>query len=537
MAALPLHDNMIRLFVILFLLFNISNVFAEPFSGIVNSQPDSDLLILKRKHLRALSENNQVEAGDCLAEMGKICFNQGHYSMALDFYRKADRIYANINDRSRLAGNLSAMGTLYYYNKQENEAFQLYTRALKMYRSIRNSTGTAEVLGQIGHFYEKKHLYDSAFFYQQTALRLYKSVNLKDGAAKIYENLGSIYEDLEQYDSAQVCFNRSLALYKNSNNKIASIEVINNLGDIQRKTGNYAVGISLSKRAYGMALESKNLYQQASCTKDLGLAYRLLGRLDSAFHYMELSRKYSLEVYSAEAMKQTSFLQVLYEMDQKSDEIAKLESDRKINMLIGGASLLFLIVIFLSAVFVIGRQRVKIKEQNTLARQQEADHELISLELKNRQLEEESLKQQLQLKMRELSNHTLTQVRNNQVLEDLRSTLVAMIKEDKRDQKKQMQQLVSTINESFNNEAGWKEFNIIFEQVHQSFFDKLKDLQIELTAADIRLIALMKMNLNSSDIAVMLGISQDSLRVSRYRLRKKLNMTQGENLSAFVHSL
>jgi len=53
----------------------------------------------------------------------------------------------------------------------------------------------------------------------------------------------------------------------------------------------------------------------------------------------------------------------------------------------------------------------------------------------------------------------------------------------------------------------------------------------------MRLIALLKMNLDSADIATLLGISTDSLRVSRYRLRKKLNMAQGDNLSAFVQKL
>jgi DNA-binding CsgD family transcriptional regulator len=45
------------------------------------------------------------------------------------------------------------------------------------------------------------------------------------------------------------------------------------------------------------------------------------------------------------------------------------------------------------------------------------------------------------------------------------------------------------------------------------------------------------MNLESGDIATLLGISQDSLRVIRYRLRKKFNLQQGESLTAFIQSL
>ncbi|MFC0183436.1 hypothetical protein ACFFJX_13050 [Pseudarcicella hirudinis] len=45
------------------------------------------------------------------------------------------------------------------------------------------------------------------------------------------------------------------------------------------------------------------------------------------------------------------------------------------------------------------------------------------------------------------------------------------------------------------------------------------------------------MNLSSNDIASLLGISSDSLRVARHRLRKKLNLEQGESLTTFIQTL
>jgi hypothetical protein len=43
-----------------------------------------------------------------------------------------------------------------------------------------------------------------------------------------------------------------------------------------------------------------------------------MNRMDSAYHYAELSRKYSLEVYSKDGVNQTAFLQVLYDMTKKA---------------------------------------------------------------------------------------------------------------------------------------------------------------------------------------------------------------------------
>jgi tetratricopeptide (TPR) repeat protein len=499
--------------------------------------PDSALIILKKLHAQAVDRNDKQSEGQYLQQMGQICYNQGHYAQALDFYLHADKVFSANNNQEMLAANMGDMGVLYYYNKQLDKSRSMYNKALAIYTKTNNLKGQAGIFGKIGHLYEKHHQYDSAFYYQHLALQKYTRANYQQGAAKIYENLGSIYEDLAKYDSAYTSFNHSLHLYKQEHNEIATIEVINNLGDILRKTGKYAQSIVESRRAMALAGLTGNVYQLASCSKDLGKAYELMGRMDSAYHYAELSRKYSLDVYSKEGVNQTAFLQVLYDINKKSDEINRLNNIRKINRIVGVAVVVVVALLIVLGMVIFSRQRLKIKDQNALAKQKEVQHELMQLELKNQHLEEDNLKQQLEVKSRELSTHTLNLIKNNQFLEHLRSTLQAMVKEDKRDQKKQMQQIILEINESFNHEQHWREFTAAFEQVHQQFFDSLKQYSNELTSADMRLIALLKMNLDSADIATLLGISTDSLRVSRYRLRKKLNIPQGDNLSAFIQTL
>lgn len=504
---------------------------------ISQKHPDTALIILKKLHAQAIAANDYLNEGLCLQQMGQVCYNQGHYSQALEFYLHADKIFGEHNERDLMAANMGEMGVLYYYNKQLGKSRAQYNKALALYRQTGNLKGQAQILGNIGHLYEKSQQYDSAFYYQRLALSKYKLTNYKQGIAKIYENLGSIYEDLAKYDSAHASFTHSLELYKLDHNEVGSIEVLNNLGDILRKTGQYEASIVRSKQAYNLALQNENSYQLASCSKDLGKAYELMNQMDSAYHYAEISRKYSLEVYSKDAVNQTSFLQVLYDINKKSDEIAHLNESRRANRIITMAIVTVVLLLIILGIVIFSRQRLKLKDQKALGRQREVEHELVHLELKNQQLEDENLKHELEVKSRELSTHTLNLIKNNKFLEELRNTLQTMVKDDKRDQKKQMQQLINQINDSFSHEQYWKEFTTAFEKVHQSFFDQLKAYSNELTAADLRLVSLLKINLESTDIAILLGISTDSLRVSRYRLRKKLNIPQGDNLTAFIQAL
>ncbi|SFC32903.1 hypothetical protein SAMN05421747_108159 [Parapedobacter composti] len=112
-----------------------------------------------------------------------------------------------------------------------------------------------------------------------------------------------------------------------------------------------------------------------------------------------------------------------------------------------------------------------------------------------------------------------------------------MVRDDKRDQRKELKQLIGLINLNSNQDKNWEDFRIVFERVHEHFFDSLKKHSDTLTSSDLRLAALIKMNLGSADIATMLGISQNSLRISRYRLRKKLHIQEGESLSSFIQRL
>jgi tetratricopeptide (TPR) repeat protein len=485
--------------------------------------PDSAFLLLKKLHHDALLRNDKRTIGVCLQQMGEICYSQGHYAQSLEYHQQAARIFGQLNDKRLLADNFNDMGIVYYQNIDKKSSRKQYDQAMRLYKELNSHVGLGETYGNIGHLYEKQQQYDSAFYYQRQALKQYSNADHKGGMAKIYENLGSIFEDLERYDSARVYFDRSLVLYKAVNNEVSSIEVINNIGDILRKTGNYRDGLAYAAHALQLSLETKNEYQQASAYRDIAKSFNLLGKNDSAFHYMELSRKHLLHIYSDQNNRQMSFLQIIYDTDKKNDEIAGLENSRKVNLIISIAVVIVILLLIVMGLLTISRQGLKLREN-------------IAVSEKNKQLNR-AQQEQLELKSRELTTHTLQVIQHNQFLERMRSKLDEMINEDKRDQKKQLQQLVRQINQNINHDQQWKDFTVMFEQLHQSFFDRLKSSCGDLTVNDIRLIALLKMNMSSKDMAAIFGISQDSLRVARYRLRKKLTIGEGDNLSSFIQTI
>jgi len=503
--------------------------------------PDSTFLALKEAYNRAVEKKEPLAAARCLVQMGQICFHLGHFPQALEYHLQAGNIFRKEGAQQQLAGNLNDIGMLYYYNKQPELSRRQYEEALAIFRQLNNKTGVALTYGKIGHLYEKQQQYDSAFLYQRRALAAYLSADDKAGMSKIYENIGSIYEDLARYDSASFYFNKALELNIQGEDKIARIEILNNLGDVCRKTGQYAGALMQTRRALLLALELHEQRQLSGAYRDIAKAHHLAGANDSAFYYLELSRQYLLETYSEENSKQVALLQTVYDIEKKNNEIERLQNARKTTRIITAATVIVILLLVALGILVISRQRLKLRNEQILRQQHrqifETEKELMEAALQNKQLQEGKLKEELEVRSRELTTHTLHLIQKNQLLEELRVRLDEMVKDEKRDQKKQLKQLLGQINHSFNHDQYWVDFRNIFEQVHQAFFDNLKKYCDTLTSNDLRVVALLKMNMESQDIATLLGISQDSLRVVRYRLRKKLNLQQGESLTAFIQSL
>ncbi|MCB0735935.1 MAG: response regulator [Bacteroidetes bacterium] len=150
---------------------------------------------------------------------------------------------------------------------------------------------------------------------------------------------------------------------------------------------------------------------------------------------------------------------------------------------------------------------------------------------------DEKLNEELEQKSKELASFSLQLIQKNQVLIDLKVELKNIMKSTESSTSKKFRSLVNLIDYSFSVEKEWNRFRQVFENVHQDFYNKLESKHPNLTASDRKLAALFKLNLGSKEIADILGISQDSLKTARHRLRKKMELPGGEDLHNYFAAL
>jgi DNA-binding response OmpR family regulator/DNA-binding CsgD family transcriptional regulator len=145
---------------------------------------------------------------------------------------------------------------------------------------------------------------------------------------------------------------------------------------------------------------------------------------------------------------------------------------------------------------------------------------------------------EIQEKDLQLMEKTLIHVKNNEfdisMTRDLEKLLEKSAGNDGLMQS--VKQLIGKMEQKIREDS-WKSFEVSFQNIHSDFIKNLLLRFPGLTKSELRLCILLKLGMNTKDIASMLYLSPESLKVSRSRLRAKLGMPECDSfhtwLSAF----
>ena len=156
-------------------------------------------------------------------------------------------------------------------------------------------------------------------------------------------------------------------------------------------------------------------------------------------------------------------------------------------------------------------------------------------------LEDEKTQIELRSKQNELMLSRMNVVRKNEMLQEIKKTAVSLnnsLSEGNLPNiKRKMVRLIGQIDTNIEHDDDLGAFKGDFDAVHSDFFKILSERFPHLTHKDKMLCAYLKMNMISKEIAPLLNISVRGVEISRYRLRKKLDLDEKENLTEFLQRL
>ena len=124
-------------------------------------------------------------------------------------------------------------------------------------------------------------------------------------------------------------------------------------------------------------------------------------------------------------------------------------------------------------------------------------------------------------------------INHSEFLKNLRESIQSLILAGKIN-RTEGNELLTMIGKNLPEEDEWNLFQSNFDLIHENFFRKLKERYPSLTPTDLKLCSLLRLNYSSKEVAEMLNISIRGVEAARYRLRKKLNLSETDNLVDFM---
>ena len=387
-----------------------------------------------------------------------------------------DSTYANLQPYCVVYNN---EGIAHENLGQFEKAEKLYTKAIEIASKISAPYDLANAYSNMGSLKVKTGALNEGLDWHTKALAIRIENNLSLGIAQSYSHIGAIYLEMQDMDMAEEYLSESI-----------EISSVNGYAQLIIETAQPLKAVYLNTQDY-----------------------------ESAFTIQALEMEARSEVLNEESLKNQERLKAQYEFElEKQIEEKNQKFKETVYRFIFGVLVLLVIIAFILYWL-----------QKSKTRQSELENE-------NIQKEKLLLKKELEYKNKKLMSNLMFLLQKNELI----SGIIQKLREAKRlkkvESEKMIAEVILNLKHHHNNDS-WEEFDLYFQEVHSEFYNKLSS-KYQLTPNELKLAAFTKLQLSSKEISSLTGQSVRTIDVGRYRLRKKLGLTNAEvNLTTFLNGL
>ena len=542
-------------------------------NSITNSSefiPDSLRYFFTGAYEQQFELNNNVKGYSSLWK-GEQAVQEAQFLIAKEQFNKAVKLFEQFNDSSSLGHALNWLGAAHSYIGDNAEATKYHYRALNVYESMKDSTGVVSTMREIAGTFNNQGLFEEAeraFFY---CLHYYERAKDPISEASVHSAIGDLYHQMgksalsekhfiialelftrEKYPAGVAQSYNNMAIYKMTagafqdakqwlfkakvfsdsiGDNVQTPVLLYNLGVCEDETGNNAAAIELINNCL---IENKKRGHVGEMTtrshKRLSRIHEENGdfkkALDHQLAYDKLRDSLNLE----DNRKSIEELNIQYQTAKKESAIKQAqqenESSRFWVWVLAGSLIALVIAIGAAISFFV----YKNKQAKEIA--------LMEDDLRNSELS--LIKQELHFNKQQLSDYTETLKEKSIQIISLEDQIKATLGEESgmkfiHEGLQANEDLIDNIyGFKILTDEDWTRFKRYFDNVYPRMIQRLRDLQPDITAAEQRLFMLIRLNSESKEIADMLGISPESVRKTKYRLKKKLSLNEDTSLDEYV---
>ncbi len=195
----------------------------------------------------------------------------GRYQEAERYYKDAQKIYEELDDRLGTANCRLRLGINALMQGQYQEAEEYYKRAQKIYEEIGSRISVANCLARLGDAERMKDRYQEAEGYYNDAQKIYEEIGDRLGAANCSCGLGVLAVACKEFIKAEKLLSGSLSELRIIGIRSDIAECLEEFSKLKLAIGRINEVANHLNEAMEIALDVGNRYRSASINHTYGL--------------------------------------------------------------------------------------------------------------------------------------------------------------------------------------------------------------------------------------------------------------------------
>ncbi len=476
--------------------------------------------------------------------LGKIYLSNSSYDKALIYLRTAYKIAQKLQLKKKLIEVDYLLGRLNLGIKNFEEAKKQFYETIRKAAEINDSVMIGDAYGSLGIIFSKQGKIDSSMVFYQKVLQVFNAMHLNKKKQPVFINIGDYFLEINQPDSALYYFNLSLQLDSIYQTRAVSITYLN-IGLAYARKKNYRKAFQYYRKSLNLSRKYSYRYVMYACYLEMSRVFETLHRTDSALYYFKQFTALKDSVYNEDVLEKIHQYQTFVELEKKDKELSltKVQMEiikQKERVTRFKNYLLFFFGLFavILGLVLFWRQR-SITKSKVEVMKKNREIQLIKIEMANREIdskktENERLTEELKKKKQDLLNFGLDISRKNKFFQTLKEETKKAMNAGEQEQQMMLKNLFILLQNHTRINDDLSVFQQNIENVNQEFITRLTQKFPDLTQLEISLCGMIKIGLSIKEISAIRNVSPKSVEMSRYRLRKKLNLPKNVDLTRFL---
>lgn len=435
------------------------------------------------------TSQDSVGIYNTLAEVGINCFNEHRFERAEQILSGVLAFAERQKDTFLLADMLNNRGTIYHQLGRDDDAKLDIERSIEIRTKLNDDFGLSQAYGGMAMVLMSKEKWSEAVLWNLKSIQISEEIQDYRNIPSLNFNLGVCYLELNELQEAEEWFLKVINETNSSGKKdFITIRAHNKMADLMKKSGSFSRESEYLRKAY------------------------------------ELNN----ELFNEEKLRITEEIETKYKVQEKGEQLLRIQEENKqiqerkfilIFGLIAVVGLAFSLIIILA-------QRNKSVRKLYAAEQKLRDEEVLKIQ------------RELEYNREQLNDFTHHLVEKNRVIFELEKKVISNTERRQSqasDNGENQEEYTNLLQLRILTDDDWSKFKMYFDKVFPGLILQLRQKHSNLTGAEERLFLLLKLKTDSREMADMLGISMESVRKNKYRLKKKLSLNENEPLEDYIN--